>query len=115
MSSLERAIGIAVIAHPGQRDKGGEPYIAHPLRVMLRMTTEEKRIVAVLHDAVEDPRFTFEDLLAAGITSPVVSALEALTKLPGGSDSSDHNCRKAMKRRVHFGKAGHFTRCRGST
>ena len=54
MSMLDRAIEIAVQAHSGQLDKGGAPYILHPLRVMLRMATEEERIVAVLHDVVED-------------------------------------------------------------
>ena len=85
MSTLDRAIEIALNAHAGQRDKGGEPYILHPLRVMLRMTTDEERIVAVLHDVVEDSSYTFQDLLAAGYSSSVVGALEALTKRPGES------------------------------
>ena len=85
MSSLDRAIQIAVIAHSGQIDKGGEPYILHALRVMLRMTTEEERITAVLHDVVEDSDYTFESLIAEGFSQSVVSALQALTKLPGES------------------------------
>ena len=52
--TLERAIAIAATAHTGQVDKGGAPYILHPLKVMLRMNTLEERIVAVLHDVVED-------------------------------------------------------------
>ena len=83
MSTIEKAIQIAVTAHAGQIDKGGEPYILHPLRVMLRMTTEEERITAVLHDVVEDSDFTFESLLAEGFSHNVISALEALTKQPG--------------------------------
>ena len=51
---LEKAIKIAVEAHTGQVDKGGNPYILHPLRVMLSIETEEERIVGVLHDVVED-------------------------------------------------------------
>ncbi len=54
MSSLERAIALAAQAHAGQVDKGGAPYILHPLRVMLRLTHPEARIVAVLHDVLED-------------------------------------------------------------
>ena len=57
---LERAIVIATEAHAGVRDKGGAPYIFHPLRLMLGMTTEAEQIAAVLHDVVEglrlDPR-----------------------------------------------------------
>ncbi len=83
MATLERAIQIAAEAHAGQTDKGGEPYILHPLRVMLRMSTDEERIVAVLHDVVEDSRFTFDMLAAQGFAAAVVSAVRALTKGPG--------------------------------
>jgi len=83
MSTLERAIEIAAQAHSGQRDKGGEPYILHPLRVMMRMATEDERIVAVLHDVVEDPEMTLERLRSEGFSAAVVAAIEALTKLPG--------------------------------
>jgi len=54
MSTIERAIAIAAEAHEGKVDKAGAPYILHPLRVMLKMATTEERIVAVLHDVVED-------------------------------------------------------------
>ena len=52
--NLENAIKIAVEAHAGQVDKGGSPYILHPLRVMLSLDREEERIVGVLHDVMED-------------------------------------------------------------
>jgi guanosine-3',5'-bis(diphosphate) 3'-pyrophosphohydrolase len=83
VSSLERAIEIAAKAHLGQTDKGGEPYILHPIRVMLRMATLEERIVAVLHDVVEDSEWTLEALAKEGFALSVLTALEALTKLPG--------------------------------
>ncbi len=83
MSTIDRAIQIAVIPHAGQIDKGGEPYILHPLRVMLQMATEEDRITAVLHDVVEDSEYTFESLATEGFSADVISALEALTKRPG--------------------------------
>lgn len=54
MPSLEDATLLALEAHRGQKDKGGEPYILHALRVMLRMTTEHEKWAAVLHDVVED-------------------------------------------------------------
>ena len=54
MSTLEKAIAIAAEAHAGATDKAGAPYILHPLRVMLKVNSPEERIVAVLHDVVED-------------------------------------------------------------
>ena len=56
MSTLERAIAIAAEAHAGSPDKGGAPYVLHPLRVMLAVRTMDERIVAVLHDVVEDSK-----------------------------------------------------------
>lgn len=50
MSTLERAIAMAAIAHQGQRNKADAHYILHPLRVMLRVATEAERITAVLHE-----------------------------------------------------------------
>src|SRR5438270_278019 len=54
MPTLEDAIALAVEAHRGQTDKIGQPYVLHVLRVMFRCETEIERIVAVLHDVVED-------------------------------------------------------------
>ena len=54
MVTLEEPIAMATDARRGQPDKGGHPYILHPLRLMLEMSTMEGRIVAVLHDVVED-------------------------------------------------------------
>lgn len=83
MSTLERAIAIAASAHAGQIDRGGQPYILHPLRVMLRVTTDSERIAAVLHDVVEDSDVSLEALSAEGFSDEVVSAVDALTKRPG--------------------------------
>lgn len=80
MSTLERAIAIAAAAHAGQIDKAGAPYILHPLRVMLRMTTDEERIVAVLHDVVEDTPWTLARLAAEGFSEPVVRAVDSVTR-----------------------------------
>lgn len=83
MSTLERAISIAALAHEGQTDKGGLPYILHPLKVMLRVSLPEERIAAVLHDVVEDSSITIADLRNEGFGEPVLSALDSLTKRSG--------------------------------
>lgn len=83
--TLERAIAIAATAHAGQVDKGGAPYILHPLKVMLRVNSLEERIVAVLHDVVEDCGISFDDLRKEGFSEAVLSAIESVTKVPGES------------------------------
>ncbi|MCP3102027.1 GTP pyrophosphokinase [Myxococcus sp. K15C18031901] len=80
MPTLEDAIALAVQAHRGQRDKAGQPYVLHPLRLMLRLETEEERTVAVLHDVVEDTPWTLEKLREAGYAEPVLRALDNLTR-----------------------------------
>ena len=83
MPTIERAIEIAANAHAGQRDKAGQPYIFHPLRVMFRVDGEHEQMAAVLHDVVEDTAITIDDLAREGFPPEVLRAVEALTKLPG--------------------------------
>jgi (p)ppGpp synthase/HD superfamily hydrolase len=83
MATLERAIAIAAAAHAGQVDKAGQPYILHPLRVMLRVASEHERIAAVLHDVVEDTPVSLQMLMEEGFATEVIAAVEALTKRPG--------------------------------
>lgn len=81
--TLEDAIALAVEAHRGQRDKAGQTYILHPLRVMMRLETETERMVAVLHDVVEDSPWTLERLRELGYPEEVLGALDCLTKREG--------------------------------
>jgi (p)ppGpp synthase/HD superfamily hydrolase len=83
MPTLEDAIALAVQAHKGQRDKAGQTYILHPLRVMMRLDTEAERMAAVLHDVVEDTPYTLERLRELGYPQEVLFALECLTKREG--------------------------------
>lgn len=77
---LEEAIIIAASAHQGQVDKGGNPYILHPLAVMLSLDDETERICAVLHDVIEDTDITLEYLKKAGFSNEVLIALDALSR-----------------------------------
>lgn len=81
MSTLERAIEIATEAHRGQKDKAGNDYIEHPLRVMAVGRSINERIVGVLHDVVEDSDWTFERLASEGFSAEVIDALRCVTKL----------------------------------
>jgi|SRR5262252_9769733 (p)ppGpp synthase/HD superfamily hydrolase len=77
---LEKALEIAVKAHRGQKDRYGAPYILHPLRVMNRVETLREKMVAILHDVVEDTKWTFADLQREGFPKEVIAAVDCLTK-----------------------------------
>lgn len=83
MSTLERAIEIAIAAHAGQLDKAGQPYIFHAVRVMNRVSGDYEKMTAVLHDVVEDTAITLENLEREGFPDEVLRAIDALTKRPG--------------------------------
>ncbi len=79
VATIEKALQIAAKAHEGQKDKEGLPYILHPLRVMMGVEGEEARIVAVLHDVIEDTPVTADDLRQAGFGEGVVAAVLCVT------------------------------------
>ena len=90
MPNIDRAIMIASIAHAGQKDKAGKPYILHPLRVMLTVAsdknaTDEHKIVAVLHDVIEDTYIQAQHLREHGFSEDIINALESVTKKEGES------------------------------
>lgn len=76
---------LATSAHAGQFDKGGHPYILHPLAVMylLDSTDEELLCIALGHDIIEDTPTTYADLRAVGMTDRIIDGIRALTKVPG--------------------------------
>jgi guanosine-3',5'-bis(diphosphate) 3'-pyrophosphohydrolase len=82
---LGKVLVLATNAHAGQFDRGGNPYILHPLKVMhyLKTTDEELQCMALLHDVVEDTKTTWKDLEEIGCTERVINAVKALTKQPG--------------------------------
>jgi (p)ppGpp synthase/HD superfamily hydrolase len=106
-NALGQAIAIAALAHRHDVDKGGAPYILHPLRMMMRMPNDTARMVAVLHDVVEDHEadgWTFERLAAEGIPPEVIEALRCVTKLSADEDydafiarAASHPVAKAVK------------------
>lgn len=83
-SMLSKMISLATERHAGQFDKGGRPYILHPLTVMHRLRTEDEELqcIAVGHDLLEDTTVTFEELLELGFSTRVVSGIMAMTKWP---------------------------------
>lgn len=82
---LAKMLVIATNAHAGQFDKGGMPYILHPLKVMhyTKSQDEEIQCIALGHDVVEDTSVTYKDLRDQGISERVIEGIKALTKQPG--------------------------------
>lgn len=77
---LHKSVRIAFEAHEGQSDKQGEPYIFHVMRVALACEGEA-RIVALLHDVVEDgDGWTLNRLAVHGMPDWVCDAVRAITR-----------------------------------
>lgn len=83
---IERAISIAADAHTGQKDKQGQPYIFHVLRVMLTVP-DDLKIAAVLHDVIEDTPLDFRDLCALGVDNQDLGMLMSLTRNAHGNET----------------------------
>lgn len=83
MNYINKALEIAVKAHSNQLDKGGNPYIFHPIRVALNCQTKEEKIVALLHDVIEDTDTSIEQLEAEGFSKEILESIICLTKKEG--------------------------------
>lgn len=81
---LALAIKIAAEGHLNQKDKGGNPYILHPLKVMHYLKTDDFQLMAIaaLHDVVEDTDVTAADLVLLGFSNRVKDAVVLLTRTP---------------------------------
>jgi len=84
---LQKALNIASDAHRGQLDKGGKPYIFHPLYVASHVDGINEKIVALLHDVVEDTDVTLDDLRNEGFSEEIICAINVLTKTDDDYDN----------------------------
>ena len=80
--NVSKAVSMAAIAHEGQVDKAGEPYILHPMRVACNFTDTLTVIVAILHDVVEDTSVTLDDIEET-FGDNVRHSVDALTRKEG--------------------------------
>ena len=79
----DKALQIAIRAHKGQKDKAGHDYILHPIRVSERCDDPRAKIVALLHDTIEDTDVTADYLREEGFTEEIVEAVLAVTRREG--------------------------------
>jgi len=85
IEALDLAIKLASQYHYGSVDKSGQPYILHPLAVMNKMNSYVEKIVAVLHDVVEDTQFTLLELKYEGFSDEIIEAVDAISRREGES------------------------------
>ena len=77
---LDRAILIAAKSHLGQVGRDGEPYVLHPIRMMIQAKTGEEKTVAVLHDVIEKTSVDITYLREAGFSDKIIQAIDSLTR-----------------------------------
>ena len=89
MDMIRKALERAIKAHKGVVDKGGVEYIFHPITVALKCKTDDEKIVALLHDVVEDTEMSFDDLRREGFPEYILEALDAITRRKPQEQSGD--------------------------
>ena len=71
---------ICVDAHKGQKDKIGENYYYHPIRVAEKCQSDNAKVVALLHDTIEDTEVTVEILQEEGFSQEIIDGILSVTK-----------------------------------
>ena len=78
-SMVQKALELATRLHAGQTDKAGKPYIQHPIAVAAKVNRPEEKIVALLHDVVEDTETSLEDIRRE-FGDVIADAVDCVTK-----------------------------------
>ena len=77
---LNKARKLAIKFHSGQKRRNGDDYVTHPIRVSESMIDPIEKIVAMLHDILEDTKCTEKDLKNAGFNEKIITAVKTLTR-----------------------------------
>ena len=78
---IYKALELSLELFKHDTDKGGFPYVLHLLYVYRHVYDKEEKVVALLHDVMEDKNVTKEDLLEIGFPSKIVSDVSVLTRI----------------------------------
>lgn len=81
--ATKKAMKLCFHAHRDQVDKSGIPYVFHPIHLAEQMKDEDTTVAALLHDVVEDTKYSLEDLEALGFSERVIAAIRLLTHADG--------------------------------
>ena len=77
--ATKQALKLCFEAHKKQVDKSGLPYVFHPFHLAEQMKDENTTVVALLHDVVEDTKYTLDDFKDMGFNKEVIDAIALLT------------------------------------
>lgn len=79
---VKAAMSLSFKVHKKQKDRGGMPYIYHPMHLAEQFKDEKLKTLALLHDVVEDSDYSFEDVekYSDTFTEDVIDALRCITK-----------------------------------
>ena len=92
LEMINKAYELAKDAHKDQKRKSGEPYLIHPVCVAIilaQLEMDKETIVGgLLHDVVEDTKYTTEDLTEI-FSAEIAALVDGVTKLTQLNYSSD--------------------------
>lgn len=83
MITLKNVLQFAKAKHQGQVDKSGAPYVQHVIRVARKTKSLDEKILALLHDTLEDTETTLEEIIDLGVDNKIIEALQLLTHQKG--------------------------------
>lgn len=79
MADLDEAINLVADSFRGITDKSGLPYVLHCIRAMMTVESLDAKMVAVMHDLIEDTPMTLEQLRAKGFSEQVINGVDLVT------------------------------------
>jgi (p)ppGpp synthase/HD superfamily hydrolase len=87
MSDLDEALNLVATNFRGAKDKSGAPYVLHCIRAMMSVESLDAKMIAVMHDLVEDTPVTLEQLREKGFSNEVIDGVDLVTHKDGVSYS----------------------------
>ena len=78
---IYKALEIVTTLFENDTDKGGHPYMLHIMYVYKHVSSLDEKVIALLHDVIEDKDVSKEDLLEVGFPSFIVDDVVMLTRV----------------------------------
>lgn len=83
MNYVQAAAMLAINCHAMEKRRSGERYLDHIMAVAADPDlTPKQRVVAIMHDVIENSNYTVDDLREMGFPKSLITSLEHITKRP---------------------------------